>query len=119
LVGVIAMVFVSTRPAEAFIPEDTPTRYKDLAAKQYIGTTPEGFPYLGAADAPSVMEEFSNFACPHCLDYHGQTFLNLLDKIQAGQLKFVYIPIVVTLGCNPEVETRVALCAAQQGKFWE
>jgi len=119
LVGVIAAVFLSTRPAEAFIPDDTATRYQDFDKNQMVGVTPEGYPYIGAQNAPSVLEEFSNFACPHCNDYHSGTFLNLLDKIKAGQLRVVYIPLSITLSYNPEVETRAALCAAQQGKFWE
>src|SRR2546423_15297380 len=54
LVGVIAAVFLSTRPAEAVIPDDTATRYLDFAKNKMIGVTPDGYPYIGAENAPSV-----------------------------------------------------------------
>jgi len=119
LVGVILVVFVSTRPVEAAIPPETVSRYKPFADAKLMGTTPEGFPYLGAADAPVLMEEVSNYACPHCATYHSETFVRLLDKIQAGNVKFVYVPLAVTLAFDPTAATKGALCASEQGKFWE
>ncbi len=119
LIGVILVVFVSTRPVEAAIPPETVARYKPFADAKLTGTTPEGFPFLGAENAPVVMEEVSNFACPHCAEYHDGTFVNLLDKIQAGQLKFVYVPLATPLAFDPTAATKGAICAGQQGKFWE
>jgi len=119
LLGVLLIVFLQTRPVEASIPPDAKTRYQDFAAQKMMGLTPDGYPYLGVENAPSVMEEFGSFSCSVCLGYHGSTFLNLLDEIKAGRLKFVFIPVTTTGEFNPEGATRGALCAAQQGKFWE
>lgn len=118
LVGVILMVFISTRPAEAYMPPEVPTRYKDLAAQKLVGITPDGYPYLGAENAPSTLEEIASFSCTECQNYHSTIMLNLLDKFKAGQVKFVFIP-VTTGDFNSDGATRGALCAAQQGKFWE
>ena len=119
LVGVVLVVFVSTRPVEAAIPPETVSRYKPFVDAKLQGITPEGFPFLGAENAPVVMEEVSNYACPHCATYHSETFVRLLDKIQAGDVKFIYVPLSVPLSFDPTPATKGAICAAQQGKFWE
>ncbi len=119
LIGVIVVVFVSTRPVEASIPAEAKTRYQDLAAQKMMGVTPDGYPYIGVDNAPVTMEEVASFSCSVCLDFHSSTFLNLLDEIKAGRLKFVLIPVTTTGEFNPDGATRGALCAAQQGKFWE
>jgi protein-disulfide isomerase len=119
LVGVILMVFISTRPAEAYMPPEVPARYKDFAAQKLMGVTPDGYPYLGAENAPTTLEEIGSFSCIVCQQYHKDVFVNLLDKFKSGQAKFVYIPVTTTGEFNPDGATRGALCAAQQGKFWE
>jgi protein-disulfide isomerase len=119
LLGVLLVVFLQTRPVEASIPPEARTRYQDFAAGKMMGITPDGYPYLGVDNAPSVIEEFGSFSCIVCQGYHGSTFLNLLDEIKAGRLKFIFMPLPKIGEFNSEVATRGALCAAQQGKFWE
>ncbi len=119
LVGVIAVVFLSTRPVEAYIPPDALTRYKTLADKKLVGTTPEGFPYLGADNAPTKMEEIASLACIVCKNYHDSVVVSILDEIEAGRLKFVFIPVTTTGEFVPRPATEAALCANDQGKFWE
>lgn len=119
LVGVILVVFIQTRPAEAFIPPEVSTRYSDFEAQKLMGTTPDGYPYLGAENAPSTLEEIGSFSCIVCQSYHTGVVLNLLDKFKAGQAKFVFIPVTTTGEFNPDGATRGALCALQQGKFWQ
>lgn len=118
LVAVIVIVFVSTRPPTADVSAAVQTHYTDLAQAGLIGTTPDGYPFMGKADAPVVMEEFASFACPFCLRFHQHVQDSLVDKIKAGDLKYVIVP-VVHIDYDTTVETRGALCAGQQGKFWE
>src|SRR5438067_1286531 len=82
LLGVLLVVFVSTRPVEASIPAEAKTRYQAFADQKLTGVTQDGYPYLGAENAPVTMEEISSFACPVCLNYHDATFVNLLDEIK-------------------------------------
>jgi protein-disulfide isomerase len=123
VVGVIVVTVVnanqSASPEDAYIPPDTLTRYADLEQQKLMGTTPDGFPYLGAENAPVLLEELSSLSCSACLLYHDTVLVNLLDEIKAGRVKFVFIPVTTTGEFNPAGITQGAFCAAQQGKFWE
>jgi protein-disulfide isomerase len=90
---------------------------KQVAALEQ-GTTEAGFPRLGSPDAPVVVEEFSSYACPHCRTFHEEEFPDLLDEIEAGTVQFVYIP-VTHIGYGAKNAAQGAMCAAEQGKFWE
>ena len=119
LVGVVAAIFIATRPPEAKIPDEAKTRYTAFASQNMQGFTEEGFPYLGAANAPSTIEEFGSFSCPHCAEYDDQVFTKILDEIQAGRVKFVFMPLPGYGGFNSQPATEAAICIGQQGKFWE
>jgi protein-disulfide isomerase len=119
LAGVLLIVFLQTRPVEAIIPETALTHYDGLASNNLVGTTPEGFPYMGAANAPVLIEEVSSFSCPFCKAYHDNTTVNLIDEIKAGRAKFVYIPVTSIGDFDVQGLTEAAMCAAQQNKFWE
>lgn len=75
-------------------------------------------PYLGEADAPIVIVEFSAYACPYCGRHFQQTFAPLLENY--GQyIRYVYrdFPSI-----NPNVSFPAAMaanCANEQGKFWQ
>jgi protein-disulfide isomerase len=75
-------------------------------------------PYLGEADAPIVIVEFSAYACPYCGRHFQQTVAPLLENY--GQyVRYVYrdFPSI-----NPNVSFPAAMaanCAEEQGKFWE
>jgi hypothetical protein len=107
-------LFYLLNPWDAPIPEDAGAHYTDLAQ----GYTSEGYPMLGDPDAPIVIEDFSSYACPHCLDFHQDRFPSLIDGIAAGQIRFVFIP-VSHIGPGAENAVRGALCSGQQGRFWE
>jgi protein-disulfide isomerase len=123
VVGVIAVTVISANttasPEDAYIPPDALTRYTDFAQQKLMGTTPDGFPYLGAENAPVLLEEVSSLSCIACKQYHDGVIVNLLDEIKAGRLKYVYIPVTKTGEFDPEGITLGTFCAAQQGKFWE
>ena len=126
LVGVVGVIVVTVinansvaSPEDAYIPPDTLTRYTDFAQQKLMGTTPDGFPYLGADNAPVLIEEMGSLSCIACKQYHDGVTVNLLDEIKAGRLKYVFIPVTTTGEFNPEGVTRGVFCAAQQGKFWE
>jgi protein-disulfide isomerase len=82
------------------------------------GFTEQGFARLGSADAPVVVEELASYACPHCRDFHLERFPAMLDEIAAGQVQFVMIP-VPHIGPGAKDAAEAALCAGQQGKYWE
>ena len=50
---------------------------------------PLGEQWLGSADAPVTMIEYASATCPHCKDFHEQTFPALKrDYIDTGKMRF-------------------------------
>jgi protein-disulfide isomerase len=96
------------------IPADVGAEYAGLPR----GYTDQGFPRLGNPDATIVVEEFLSFACPHCREFHEQWFPALLSQIASGQVQFVVVP-VSSIGWGAGSAAKGALCAGEQGKFWE
>ena len=46
---------------------------------------------IGSADAPLTIVEYSSVACPHCRDFHEETFPMIReDYVETGQVRFVY-----------------------------
>lgn len=111
IAGILYYLFM---PLGAPIPKGTKTRYVSLPQ----GTTALGFPRLGDENASILVEEFSSFACPHCQTFHAEYFPALLDRITAGQIQFVYYPIS-SIGPGSKDAAEAALCAGEQGQFWE
>lgn len=107
-------LFYLLRPLEGPVPEGVLEHY--IGFEQ--GYTEQGFPRLGSADAPVVIEEFSSFACPHCREFHEEQFADLLDEIAAGQVQFILIS-VPHIGAGAKNAAKGALCAGEQGRFWE
>ncbi|MCB4457662.1 DsbA family protein [Leisingera sp. McT4-56] len=46
---------------------------------------------LGAEDAPVTLIEYASYTCPHCANFHNNTFKQLkADYIDTGKVKFTY-----------------------------
>jgi hypothetical protein len=114
LIGAGGWLYYRFMPLDAPIPKDAGAHYAGLDQ----GFTEQGFARLGSAEAPVVVEEFASYACSHCRDFHIEIFPDLLDEIAAGQVQFVMIP-VPHIGMGEKSAAKGALCAGQQGKFWE
>ena len=80
-----------------------------------------GLPARGAAQAPVTLIELSDYHCPFCRRHVQQTqprlYTELVDK---GKLRhvFVHYPIA-QLHPDASKSHEAALCASDQGKFWE
>lgn len=75
-------------------------------------------PFLGSADAPIVIVEFSAYACPYCGRHFEETLGPLLD-VYGEYIRYVYrdFPSI-----NPNVSYPASLaanCAREQNMFWE
>jgi protein-disulfide isomerase len=101
-----------------------------LVAAAWLVTVPGPAPHqapdsLGArtkgrSDAPVTVYEMSDFQCPYCRDF-ALTTLPLLEReyVKAGKVRFVYINLPLSsVHHNAAAAAEVALCAAQQGRFW-
>ncbi|MFW8635885.1 DsbA family protein [Cribrihabitans pelagius] len=46
---------------------------------------------MGEEDAPVTMIEYASYTCPHCANFHNNTFKKLkADYIDTGKVKFIY-----------------------------
>lgn len=87
------------------------------------GFTSEGFPYIGNAEAPVTLVEYSDYLCPFCGRHFSQTYPALLDQyIQTGKVKLIFRDFpIAELHPNAPAGHVSALCVAEQGidKFWK
>ncbi len=111
----IILVILSTRPAEAPIPEGTIERYSGLTQTR----TDSGFPRLGDPAARVIVQEYSSFACPACQELHEQIKDALVERVRGGQMQLIFIPLTTGSITNANGAARAAICAVEQGKFWE
>ncbi|MEX0782286.1 MAG: thioredoxin domain-containing protein [Dehalococcoidia bacterium] len=106
------------------------TRYS-AAIQQLAATTPprfeimpmnvdlDGAHFEGDEDARVVVAEFSDFQCPFCKRWVEQTMDPLLQKYGEDlRLAFLHFPIT-QLHPNAGNASVAAMCAGEQGKFWE
>lgn len=112
LIGLL--FFSANQPAEAPIPTDEIARYEGIER----GQDEEGYPRLGSASAPVRVVEFASFGCPGCAQFHRDVYPQLLERVREGNVSFTYVPLLTGEG-NVSGAARVALCADDQGKFWE
>ena len=75
-------------------------------------------PFRGGADASVTLIEFSDFHCPFCRKV--QPVLNQLRSVYGSKVKFVYRDYPLdSLHPQARAASEAALCAGEQGKFWE
>lgn len=76
-------------------------------------------PFLGPADAPITIVEFSDFECVFCRRFRNQTLDQLLSAY-AGKVRFVYRDFPLSdVHPNAHKAAEAAQCANEQGAFWK
>lgn len=111
----VILVILSNQPADAPLPEESIARYEGIPQS----TNEDGFPVLGDPDAPVQLVEYSSFDCPHCMEFYEFVTPTLIERAEAGDISFTYVPVYGTGGIpNGQGAARAALCAGEQGAFW-
>jgi protein-disulfide isomerase/uncharacterized membrane protein len=92
-----------------------------------VGATSEGHPWIGARNPVLVIEEFSDYQCPHCRKGHLEVRKLLRDHPEDVRLIHRHFPL--DHHCNTRVNrpfhlnacryAALSYCAKQQGRFWE
>ena len=94
-----------------------------LAAVQPVSTIDSSIPRsgmtLGSESAPVLIVEYGDYQCPFCGQFNSGAFQTLLSQyIATGQVRMQFSPFSF-LGDESTDATEAALCANDQGKFWE
>lgn len=95
--------------------KDKKIRIIELTPDQKVETT--GSPFKGAADAPVVIAEFTDFQCPYCAKL-GDIFAELL-KLYPGKIKIVYKSYPLKSHRYAWKAAVAAMAAHQKGQFWK
>ncbi|MCY4008572.1 MAG: thioredoxin domain-containing protein [Anaerolineaceae bacterium] len=123
IVGVVALLLIAlfifgNQPAAGEIPLEARERYSAIPQ----GQSEEGFPALGAMEAPVTLKLFTSFDCSNCAS-QGELIHQLLPRFaEAMDVSFQFIPIVADRMLefqNAEFATKFALCANPYQRFWE
>jgi protein-disulfide isomerase len=87
---------------------------------QRRGFTVAGDPYKGTPSAKLVVVEFADFECPACRRHALETQPSL-DKrfVETGEIMWVAKHFPLRMHPRAPVAAAAAVCAGDQGKFWE
>lgn len=92
-------------------------KVQELALRFAVPIDTAGAPFLGRADAPVEIVEFSDFQCPHCARVKPLTEQILLQFPDQVKLVFKHFPLSFHEHAQPAALASMA--AQNQGKFWE
>ena len=84
------------------------------------GYDQNGVPFLGNPDAPIHFVTVSDFACSHCQDFHQGDLKRFIENyVIPGQATFGFVMTTGTGRAYSQTASQAALCAGEQGAFWE
>lgn len=90
----------------------------NVAAAQPVNYYADDDPFLGPADAPVVIVEFSDFLCSFCGRHFAQTLQPILQNYD-GYVRYVYRDYPGVGGQYAVISALGAQCANDQGRFWD
>ncbi|HEX2911635.1 MAG TPA: thioredoxin domain-containing protein [Chloroflexia bacterium] len=122
IIGGIVVVAAAAILAIIFSVSQPPATFESLPA---AATTDQRPLEIGPADAKVTVEEYLDYQCPACKQWHDQNQQTLLSTyINSGKsVKYVIRPYPFLDARNPEPEShnevQAAYCAADQSRFWD
>jgi len=80
-----------------------------------------GAPFLGNANAPVTLLEFSDYQCPFCARHYRDVMPSLVkDYVETGKVKYVMRENPIqSIHSRAMPAAQAALCANDQGKYWD
>lgn len=74
---------------------------------------------FGDPDAPVLIEDYSDFQCSFCRQFHQTTLTQIVNSyVATGQVRFAFRQFPF-LGDESVNASNASLCAAEQDRFWE
>ncbi len=112
-------------PAPTPLPEQEAaegTKTGENRAELETGFTADGYPYMGSAEAPIVVIEFSDFHCPYCQRHNQETLPRYVTEfVRTGIVQYVAKDLPLE-SLHPQARGahRAAWCVALQSTeaFW-
>ncbi|HXI17635.1 MAG TPA: Rcas_1661 family thioredoxin-like (seleno)lipoprotein [Chloroflexota bacterium] len=104
-------------PTSTVIPTATPSYalYKGIPT----GLTADGFPFLGAPNAPVTLIDYSDFVCPNCQRHARFVEPVIVDRyVKPGHVRLVFRD-VLNHGEHSLRAAEAGACAARQDHFWQ
>jgi protein-disulfide isomerase len=75
--------------------------------------------FLGKADAPVTLVEFTDYQCPYCNRFDRDTLPELVKKyVDTGKLKFIPMDFPLEFHKNAMKAAQATRCAGDQDKYW-
>lgn len=107
----------AAEPPAAAADAAPPVAQADILAK----LSPETVSVKGAADAPLLIIEFSDYQCPFCGRYVSQTLPQIQAQyIDTGKVRYMFRDMPLS-SIHPQAQAaaEAARCAGDQGRYWE
>jgi protein-disulfide isomerase len=77
-------------------------------------------PIRGSESARVALVEVSDFECPFCARYSAQTSGQVVREfVQTGKIRYAFVHLPIASHRNAFKAAEAAMCAGEQGKFWE
>lgn len=77
-------------------------------------------PIRGNESARVALVEVSDFECPFCARYSMQTSAQVVREfVQTGKIRYAFVHLPIASHRNAFKAAEAAMCAGDQGKFWE
>jgi len=84
------------------------------------GFNQDGVAFLGDPNAPVHFVTVSDYACSHCQDFHQGDLKRFMENyVMDGQASFGFVMTTGTGQVYSQTASQAALCAGEQGAFWE
>jgi protein-disulfide isomerase len=92
----------------------------NFASERVPGVTPGASEVKGAASAPVLIVEFSDFECPFSKRFYRETFPQIeKEYISTGKVKFAYRDFPLPFHKQAMPAALASRCAVKLGKFWD
>ncbi|MDP2625261.1 MAG: thioredoxin domain-containing protein [Candidatus Peregrinibacteria bacterium] len=86
----------------------------------FVDASEDDDAFLGDADSPIVMVEFSDFQCPYCQRFVEETLPAIeANYIDTGLVKLVYRDYPLDFHANATLAAEAAECAGDGQDYWE
>ncbi|MCK6581096.1 MAG: DsbA family protein [Anaerolineae bacterium] len=94
--------------------------FRALLATLPFARTEDGAFIIGDPQAPITIIEFSDYACPHCMNYRETINQFIAEYVSTGQARFELRVFPTAGGRRTVYAARVAECAGRlhEGGFW-